>query len=537
MSRLTPTKSYLVRAISLVTLLLSVHRVDAAEFFCSAGNVTCLIASINEANTRGGVNTINLEPGSYALTSVDNVQQFGANGLPLIGSELTINGVDAAMTIIERDSGAPPFRIFQIAENGSLSVNELTLRGGTLNPGGAILNDGTLTVSYSIIEGNQAQRGGAIFSRGSLSLAQTILARNSSMEGSGIENTGTAVLTSVSLVDNFATGAAGVSNFGTMTIQNSTINDNVADGGGGILNRGMMEIKNTTVSDNRVRFFGGAGALNFGTLKISNSTITNNSSGGLGGNPVGSGAGVSNIAPGVVELQNTIVALNRIISSTNPNAGPDCAGPITSLGNNIIGDLTGCDINLTAGDIVTDAGLGGFVDDGTPGGGHFSLLANSPAIDRGNDTACSADPVLNTDQLGQTRAGPCDIGAIEFEGALTIVIDVRPWRDPNRINLKSNKQVNVALLSGAGFDATLLDTSTVRFGATGFEAAPVHISRRDINGDGQRDLVLRFRIQDLGLQCGASDLKLTGLNPNGHPISGSSPILTTGCKQNEVAQS
>jgi hypothetical protein len=130
-----------------------------------------------------------------------------------------------------------------------------------------------------------------------------------------------------------------------------------------------------------------------------------------------------------LELQKTIVALNTVITGS-PIPAPDCSGPVTSLGNNIIGGVTGCDVVLAAGDLVTDPGLGDFVEDGTPGGGHFPLLANSPAIDKGNNEVCSADPVLSTDQLGQSRVGPCDIGAVEFEGPLTIVIDVRPRRDP-----------------------------------------------------------------------------------------------------------
>jgi hypothetical protein len=72
---------------------------NASDFFCS--DVTCLISAMNDANTIAVANTINLDPGSYTATSVNNVQQ-GANGLPLVTNELTINGVDAAMTIIER---------------------------------------------------------------------------------------------------------------------------------------------------------------------------------------------------------------------------------------------------------------------------------------------------------------------------------------------------------------------------------------------------------------------------------------------------
>jgi hypothetical protein len=87
----------------------------------------------------------------------------------------------------------------------------------------------------------------------------------------------------------------------------------------------------------------------------------------------------------------------------------------------------------------------------------------------------------------------------------------------------------VALLSGDGFDATMIDASSVRFGATGVEAAPIHIGRRDVNGDGQRDLVLRFQIQDLGIECGATSVTLRGRISDGQSIIGSSPVTTTGC--------
>jgi hypothetical protein len=39
----------------------------AAEFFCSAGDVTCLIAAINEANRNGEDNTIILEGETFTL--------------------------------------------------------------------------------------------------------------------------------------------------------------------------------------------------------------------------------------------------------------------------------------------------------------------------------------------------------------------------------------------------------------------------------------------------------------------------------------
>jgi hypothetical protein len=101
-------------------------------------------------------------------------------------------------------------------------------------------------------------------------------------------------------------------------------------------------------------------------------------------------------------LQNTILALNSSM------VAPDCSGVVTSLGNNLIGDTTNCSITLQAGDLTGDPGLDAFTDDGTPGNGHYPLLAGSQAIDAGNDAVCP-----KTDQLGEKRHHPCDIGAIE----------------------------------------------------------------------------------------------------------------------------
>jgi hypothetical protein len=64
---------------------------------------------------------------------------------------------------------------------------------------------------------------------------------------------------------------------------------------------------------------------------------------------------------------------------------------------------------LAAGDRTGDPGLGTFTDDGTPGRGYLPLLPTSRAIDAGDPAACPA-----TDQLGQLRVTPCDIGAVEF---------------------------------------------------------------------------------------------------------------------------
>ena len=52
----------------------------------------------------------------------------------------------------------------------------------------------------------------------------------------------------------------------------------------------------------------------------------------------------------------------------------------------------------------------------------------------------------------------------------------------------------------------------------------------DVSGDGKLDLLLRFRTQDSGIQCGDTSVSITGQTVNGIPIRGSDSITTVGCK-------
>src|SRR4030095_13444064 len=127
--------SYLFGSLLIIASIGAGGPVHAAEFSC--GNVTCLIAKINEANTNADADTINLDPGTYTLTSIDNSTN-GPNGLPIITSDITINGEDAVTKIIERDPVATFFfRIFAVAVSGKLTLNGLAVvGGGGVFPGG-----------------------------------------------------------------------------------------------------------------------------------------------------------------------------------------------------------------------------------------------------------------------------------------------------------------------------------------------------------------------------------------------------------------
>lgn len=110
-----------------------------------------------------------------------------------------------------------------------------------------------------------------------------------------------------------------------------------------------------------------------------------------------------------------------------------------------------------------------------------------------------------------------------------ISIDVRPGRDPNRINLARKRNLWVAILSDESFDATTaVDPDSVRLGANG---ASINRSPRvnDVDGDQDLDLRLRFTVSDIGIACGDTQLTLTAMTYDGTELVGTGTIETRGC--------
>jgi hypothetical protein len=526
----------LVQLMLLVTLI--APHIYAAEYSCTSGDVTCLIASINDANTLPGQHIINLEPGNYTLHAIDNEVSLNANGLPVITSSVQITPVaDDLPTVIQRDAGAPFFRIFSVSPGGELILDGLTVQGGGFVISPAILNGGITSLNNSVVTNSRGELG-AIHNTGTLKVLTSIIVDNfGGHDGGGIVNVGGSVLVENSTIaHNSGIGPGGISNFGgSIRVRNSAIISNTTDEaqpGGGIGNfLGSVEIINTTIAKNLAGVQGGGGVYNSGggLVSITNSTIRENEvfrSTSLGGAGIRNDASDS-LSGATVQIKNTIIAGNTLRFGFS--FGPNCRGPITTLGNNLVGDPSDCDINLQPTDLTGDPGLGDLVqmgEDDQPGKAFYPVMPGSVVISRGDPDAC---PVK--DQLGNTRVGACDIGAIEFQERTQVAIDIRPRSDADKVNPRSTKSINVAVISENGFDADTLDFGTVRFGASGTEAAPVHVAHRDVNRDGQRDLVLRFQIQELGVECGATSLSLTGQLVDGQPIIGSAPITTTGCKK------
>ena len=311
-----------------------------------------------------GGDTIVLASGAtYTLTEIDN-DTYGNNGLPAIESQITIEG---NASIFERSSagGIPNFRLLFVADDGDLTLNDLTIRNGYadfffwdgFSGGGAgIYIFGTLDANNITVIDNYSEDGGAggggiaVDNYGIMTLANSTVSGNSGLAGGGVR----------------------VYRDSTATVINSTINENTAlgDTAGGIHigNGSELTLINCTVSNNYNGVGVGIWNSPSSTTTLINSTISHNSP-----SPSYRG-GVANY--GEMTLKNTVVA--------DQLSGYDCVGePVTSLGYNLDSDGS-CNLAATGDLSNTNPQLGPLEDNGGSTLTH-ALLPGSPAIDAGSN--------------------------------------------------------------------------------------------------------------------------------------------------------
>jgi hypothetical protein len=94
--------------------------------------------------------------------------------------------------------------------------------------------------------------------------------------------------------------------------------------------------------------------------------------------------------------------------------------------------------------------------------------------------------------------------AARISAAIPETIDIKSGSFPNSINPKSNGVIPVAILTTNPFDATTVDPLSIKFGPQRATEAHGRGHNEDVDGDGDVDLVLHFRTQEIGLQSGAA---------------------------------
>jgi hypothetical protein len=103
-------------------------------------------------------------------------------------------------------------------------------------------------------------------------------------------------------------------------------------------------------------------------------------------------------------------------------------------------------------------------------------------------------------------------------GAFGVTIDIKPGSNPNSINLPCEGEgvIPVAILTTAEFDAATVDAGTVTFA----EATVVQPAMEDVDGDGDLDLVLHFKCQEVSVPSDATQACLEGLTYEDMSIEG-----------------
>lgn len=286
-----------------------------------------------------------------------------------------------------RGNTAPEFGGAVSHESGTLRVLGSKLVGNTaLDEAGAINGNGTkLVIKRSTLRGNSAQdsQGGAIYSSTNLVVSDSTFANN------------TTVLR----------GGAIAVDSGQATISGSTFSGNRAvDDGGAISNQsGNAAIWNSTFSGNRARANGGA-IWNGGNLALNGVTVARNVSNSDSDLSGGAGGGLFNSPAALVEIGNTILALNDQRSGD----ADDCSGTFASAGGNLRTDGTDCAGFADTGDAIrANPKLGPLTRNGGPTQ-TIALRRGSPAIGRAIESFATF-----SDQRGVRRDPNPDSGAYE----------------------------------------------------------------------------------------------------------------------------
>ncbi len=278
---------------------------SGGNFYPTASTVSQLIADINYADKVGGAVTINLQPGTtFDLNQINNTSYsyYNANALPIVGSTKAVNLTILGNGDTVQWTGGSTYsnvqvRLLEIAQLGSLTLDDVKLQNGSAQAGGAIYNEGTLKViDHSTLSGNSASEGGAIYNAGgTVTVSNSTLSGNTAPVapigypnpdfGGAIFNAGGTVAISDSILSGNFAGAGGAiynDSTGTLTVSGCTVSGNTASQGGGIYNAGTVTVENSSsITGNTAPAGYGADLYNLGVLYLdSSSTI-----GVLDGNP------------------------------------------------------------------------------------------------------------------------------------------------------------------------------------------------------------------------------------------------------------
>jgi len=395
------------RVMVLATLALGVFTASSSAQACvvGTGGGTCDETALNACLPGGG--------------SFDGTVTFNCGAAPTtitVTSTKTISAdttIDGGGVITVQNSGSTTF---SVNSGVAFTVENLTLSGS----GDGIDSSGTATVTA--INCTFTGNGNGIFKSGTGG-AVTATGCTFTGNGNGISDSGTATATNCTFTGNgngisaptaivtnctFTGNSNGIS-AGTATATNCTFTEN--DNG---ISAGTATATNCTFVNNVDGLYAS------GAVTATNCTFIVNDYGILGDSATVTNCTFANLNSYGIDVTSATVT-NTILADNATN----CSGTITDGGHNIDDGTscgftgTGCTTTTGTSFCNTDPKLAsGLANNGGPTQ-TIALLANSPAINAGNEAVCAAPPVNNLDQRGFVRPGfpatSCSIGAFEFD--------------------------------------------------------------------------------------------------------------------------
>jgi CSLREA domain-containing protein len=328
--------------------------------------------AVDDCPAGSGDDIIELVAGIYTLDVIDN-DTDGPNGLPVITSDIAINGNGATITR-SAEVDTPQFRIFHVTESGALELTSLMISGGRLE-----------RVNYD------TDRGGGIYNLGRLSLDDVTISNNrTSYNGGGVYSV-TAIqpllVSSSTFVDNYSGAGGGIDVCGASTITSTVFTNNSADYGGAIYSSCSYGISLTAsvVTGNSAMKSGG-GIYNQGT----GFTVTNSI---LIGNTAPSGSSIqANQGPfqSRTTVHNSCIvdhsasAVYRQTSSSYLDLTNNWWGSTSGPG----GDASGFGSTLRGWNVASDTNIyTPFLTTPLPGCEAFGPRANDRQVNTGYETA------------------------------------------------------------------------------------------------------------------------------------------------------
>jgi hypothetical protein len=305
----------------------------SAKTFTVPCDTGALITAINNANADPLKDNINLAAAcTYTLTTVNNTDSDGPNGLPVITSNVNIIGNGAT---ISRDPAAPPFRLIKVDTAGTLSTNNLVLQNGLTadgSPGVAVaagagmLNRGSSSLTSTSFRNNHVEVngglalpiGGAIANVSGATLSMTF----GDVTGNSADIPTGCICTPGALVGIPLGG--GIANGGALSINQTSVvgNEATADGvlvfavGGGISSGGnpgaSLDVKGAKVLNNRIETFGIINAAIGGGIGANTVTLTGTEIGGNGVIAFGAASGTA-VGGGLATFGTTSIAKSTTI--------------------------------------------------------------------------------------------------------------------------------------------------------------------------------------------------------------------------------